>query len=196
MEKAGTTRKKRKILLTICFFILFIACTAFFLHEFFAGHFSSVDSLNDYIASYGAFAPLMLTLFQCIKVPYAIIPGAIGCIAGAGMFGTLGGFICNYVGICSGSLLAFALSRRYGINLVQQVFSKKKYDSCVAWIERQKRSYPVFLWIAIFLPISPDDFLCYFTGLTNMSFRKFAIIILTAKPWAILMYSLIFGQVL
>ena len=61
------------------------------------------------------------------------------------------------------------------------------------WLEKQKKSYPVFLWIAIFLPISPDDFLCYFTGLTEMKFKKFALIILTSKPFTIIVYGLIFG---
>ena len=40
---------------------------------------------------------------------------------------------------------------------------------------------------------SPDDFLCYFSGLTHLSYKKFIIILLTSKPWTILAYSLVFG---
>ncbi|MBR4490083.1 VTT domain-containing protein, partial [bacterium] len=90
--------------------------------------------------------------------------------------------------------LAFALSRKFGITLVKQIFSEKQYQRGLKKMEKWKNSYPVFLWVAIFLPISPDDFLCYFTGLTEMKFKKFALIILTSKPFTIIVYGLIFGN--
>ena len=43
---------------------------------------------------------------------------------------------------------------------------------------------------AIFFPVAPDDFLCYLTGLTNMSVSKFTAIILLCKPASILAYSM------
>jgi membrane protein YqaA with SNARE-associated domain len=128
------------------------------------------------------------------KTVYAVIPSTLGCIAGPALFGPWTGIICNYIGICSGSFLAFALSRKFGITLVKQIFSEKKYQKYLKKMEKWKNSYPVFLWIAIFLPISPDDFLCYFTGLTEMKFKKFALIILTSKPFTIIVYGLIFGN--
>ena len=125
---------------------------------------------------------------------YTIIPGAIGCIVGAGLFGTVRGFICSYIGISAGSIIAYFLSRHFGISFVKQLFSEKRYASCMRFINRWSKSYAVFLWIAICSPIAPDDFLCYFTGLTEMKPKKFVLIILTAKIWTILGYSLIFGR--
>ena len=186
---------KLKILSMIVFFFLIVGVSFFFFHEYKAGHFDDAKSLDEYISSYGIFAPLMLTVFQCLKVLYAIVPGAIGCIAGAGMFGWLGGFICNYIGICTGSMLAFLLAKRYGMRILSFVFSEKQYSKCTKWMAKKHRRYPVFLWIAICFPFAPDDFLCYFSGLTSISFKKFAVIILTAKPWTILAYSLIFGLI-
>lgn len=193
-----TVRKKPsavKIVGFTLFTLFFIAAMVFFIYEYHLGHFKDVESIDDYISSYGVAAPLVLTLFQCLKVLYAIIPGAVGCIAGAHLFGTLGGFLCSYIGICLGSLLAFMLSRRYGVRIMRLIFSKKRYDKCVRWMEKRRRNYSLFLWIAILFPFSPDDFLCYFSGLTTISFRKFLFIILTAKPWTILAYSLIFGGI-
>ncbi len=184
-----------KIVGFILFFIVIIGVTVFFVHEYMEGHFKDVNSLSDYISSYGVLGPLMLAFFQCVKVLYAVIPGAVGCIVGAGMFGALGGFLCSYIGICTGSALAFLLSKKYGIRLLHLIFSDKRYNKCIRWMEKRHRRYPVFLWIAICFPFAPDDFLCYFSGMTSMSFRKFMLIILTAKPWTILGYSLIFGHI-
>ncbi|MBR1722512.1 MAG: TVP38/TMEM64 family protein [Treponema sp.] len=164
-----------------------------FFYEYRIGTFRDIDSFKDFINSFGIFGPILLTVFQCVKTVYAVIPSTLGCIVGPTLFGPWTGIICNYIGICSGSFLAFWLSRTFGITFVKQIFSEKKYQKSIRWLEKQKKSYPVFLWIAIFLPISPDDFLCYFTGLTEMSFKKFAFIILTSKPFTIIIYGLIFG---
>ncbi|MBQ2547865.1 MAG: TVP38/TMEM64 family protein, partial [Treponema sp.] len=85
-----------KIAGTIGFLLLAAGTTIFFLHEYLEGHFKDVNSLSEYIEAYGILGPVMLTFFQCVKVLVAIVPGAIGCIAGASMFGALGGFLCSY----------------------------------------------------------------------------------------------------
>ena len=111
------------------------------------------------------------------------------------MFGAAGGFLCNYIGISAGSIMAFFLARKYGINIVKSMFSEEKYEKYTAWITK-KKSYTVLLFFAILLPLAPDDFFCYFSGLTKMSARKFIGIIILAKPWCILGYSLFFDYII
>ena len=178
-----------------CIFLAVAVVTGgiFFFYQYKNGTFRDAESFKIFINSFGMTGPILLTLFQCVKAVYAVIPSTLGCIAGPALFGPWIGIVCNYVGICFGSFSAFWLSRKFGITLVRQIFSEKKYQKYLKKMERWHRSYPVFLWIAIFLPISPDDFLCYFTGLTEMKFKKFAIIILTSKPFSIIAYGLIFG---
>lgn len=192
-ERTVATGKTVKIILTVIFALSFLTVTVFFIHEYVAGHFKTAENLQEYISSFGIYGPLILTFFQCIKVVYTVIPGALGCIVGATLFGTVKGFLCSYIGICTGSMLAFALSRKFGVSFVSSLMGEKHYNRCIKWLNRNRKSYPVFLWIAIAFPFSPDDFLCYFSGLTNLTYKRFFIIILTAKPWTILAYSLIFG---
>ena len=45
------------------------------------------------------------------------------------------------------------------------------------------------------LPLFPDDFFCYFSGLTKMQVKKFAAIIVLGKPWCILAYSVAFAAI-
>ena len=110
------------------------------------------------------------------------------------MFGTWTGFWCNYIGISLGSIIAYFLARKYGIGIVLAMFSEKLYNKWAKRIEKS-RSYDVFLFIATVLPMFPDDFLCYFSGLIKMNAKKFIWIIILGKPWCILAYSIGFGLI-
>ncbi len=155
---------------------------------------SSVSEFQSYICSFGPAAPVILTLFQIFQVIVPVVPGYLGCIVGAVSFGTLTGFLCNYIGISLGSIAAYFIARKYGLKALLLFFSRKQYEK---WFERISRqhSYNLFLFIATLLPLFPDDFLCYFSGLIKMNAKKFIWIIILGKPWCILAYSYVFGLI-
>lgn len=184
--------EKLKQALTCTLIALLLFSGIFLVRAYLRGHFNSPELLRAYISVFGVFAPLILTLIQAIQVILPVLPGFLGCIVGAGMFGAAGGFWCNYIGISAGSIIAFLLARRYGTGLVRKMVPMEKYQSCVEWVNHRK-SYTLVLSLAILLPLAPDDFLCYFSGLTGMSARRFIWIIVLAKPWCILGYSIFFA---
>ena len=158
-----------------------------------AGHFQSKEARRAYLETYGGLGPVVLTLIQALQVVPPVLPGFFGCIVGSAMFGAAGGFWINYIGISAGSLIAYWLARRFGVGLVEKMVSLEKYDRVVKWVNQQK-SYTAVLFLAILLPLAPDDFLCYFSGLTSMSAKKFTWIIILGKPWCILFYSILFAK--
>lgn len=176
------------------FLLFFLLILAMLLKAYLDGRFHSADTLREYIRGFGIFAPLVLTFFQAMQVVIPVVPGFFGCAAGAALFGCAGGFWCNYIGISTGSVAAFFLARRYGVSLVKALFSEEQYDKWSSWIGRS-RSFSALLFAAILLPLFPDDFLCYFSGLTKMSKRKFIGIIALGKPWCILAYSMLFSGI-
>ncbi len=184
-----------KNILTIVLIFLLLLSGIFIIRGYFAGHFSSVESFQRYIGTFGIFAPVILVLIQAMQVILPVLPGFLGCIVGAGMFGAAGGFWCNYIGISAGSIIAFLLARRFGIGLVKTMLPMEKYQSWVEWVNTRK-SYTVVLFLAILLPLAPDDFLCYFSGLTGMSARRFTWIIVLGKPWCILAYCVFFAYLI
>lgn len=181
--------------LTALLTLLLLVSAFFLIKGWLGGNFRSMDSLRLYISSYGAWGPMILTMIQALQVILPVLPGFLGCIVGAAMFGAAGGFWINYIGISAGSLAAYWLARHYGITLVQKMVPMEKYQSFIRWMQKQK-SYTWFLFLAILLPLAPDDFLCYFSGLIDMPARKFTWIIILAKPWCILFYSLFFAKFL
>lgn len=180
----------KKILLFILGCLLFVSIV-FLLKAYREGHFSSVHNLRTYVKGFGVFAPAVLIMIQALQVVVPVLPGFLGSIVGTGLFGGWISFWCNYIGISIGSIIAFLLAKWLGNNLVRLLFPEEKYQKYVNWIN-QKRCYTRLLFWSILLPLAPDDFLCYFSGLSGMSTKKFVWIIILAKPWCLIFYSILF----
>ena len=153
------------------------------------GVLTNEDALRAYIDGCGIFGALLFILFQAVQVVVPILPGGIGCLVGVILFGPFKGFLYNYIGICAGSMLAFAIAKSCGKPLLCRLFSVKTIDKYEAWTSSGNKFTKLFA-VAIFLPVAPDDFLCYLAGTTEMKWRQFVPIILLGKPFAIAMYSL------
>lgn len=180
--------------LTILLVVLCLGCAALIIKAYIDGKFDSVESLQSYMRGFGVFAPVMLTFIQAAQVVIPVLPGFLGCAVGSVMFGWVGGFLCNYIGISLGSIIAFFLARRFGAPLVKSLFPENKYEKWSSWAAKSK-SYTALLFAGMVLPLFPDDFFCYFTGLTSMKAKKFILIIILGKPWCILAYSLGFSLI-
>lgn len=153
------------------------------------GIFQSQEAMEAFLKPLGLLAPLLFLVIQAVQVVLPILPGSIGCMVGVMIWGPVGGFVLNYIGITIGSIGAFLLSRRFGQPLVKSVASEKVYDKYIGWLDKGKKFDKCFA-LAIFLPVAPDDFLCYLAGLTSMSLKKFVTIIVLAKPLSIAFYSM------
>lgn len=186
-----------KIQLKRLFLFVFLSLLALLGVFFFVGYrrgiFESPEAMQDYLQGVGSYAPLLLTAIQTMQAFFPIIPSFFGFVVGAGLFGAIGGFLCNYIGISLGSVIAYLLARKFGITFVQQIIPQKKYDAAVNWA-LSKKSYTVVFALSILLPLAPDCILCYFSGLIQMPVRKYLTIILAAKPWCILFYSILFSN--
>ncbi|MDO4173158.1 MAG: VTT domain-containing protein [Eubacteriales bacterium] len=176
--------------LRLCSLASFAVCIAAAAWCMKQGLFSSQQTMEHMLSGLGAFGPLLFILLQIVQVVVPIFPGGISCLAGVVLFGAWKGFACNYIGICIGSLAAFALSKSWGRPLLVQLFGQKLMDQYDGWTQNRDRFDRLFA-LAIFLPVAPDDFLCYLAGTTAMSWRKFILIIIFGKPLAIAGYSLL-----
>ncbi len=153
-----------------------------------AGLFNSLDSFRTYILSKGKLAPLFFMLIQVIQIVLPVIPGGLTTVFGVIIFGAFWGFIYNYISICIGSILVFFISRNFGKSIVIRIFGKDTFEKYHHKIN--DKSYEKFFALAILFPVAPDDFLCYLSGLTDMSFKKFASIIFLFKGPSIFLYSM------
>ena len=124
----------------------FVIFVLFFVKQFFDQKFDSVESLQNYMKGFGIAAPLMLTLFQAVQVVIPVLPGYLGCAAGAIAFGSMTGFWCNYIGISLGSVIAYFLAKKYGIDIVTAMFPD---DFLCYFSGLMKMNSKKFIWIII-----------------------------------------------
>ena len=128
-------------------------------------------------------------LFQAVQVVVPVLPGGLGCLAGVVLFGPWQGFLYNYVGICAGSLAAFDIARSCGRPLLYRMFPASLIEKYDRWSEEKGR-FARWFALLIFLPVAPDDYLCFLAGTTGISWQKYTAIILLCKPFSIALYSL------
>ncbi|HGF7586898.1 MULTISPECIES: TVP38/TMEM64 family protein [Enterococcus] len=170
---------------------LSIALTIYFIN---LGVFKDLNALRGLVGDSIILGPVIFIFIQILQVVIPIIPGGISTAAGVLIFGPYAGFIYNYVGICIGSIIIFLLGRRYGKPFILSMISDKTYNKYIGWLDNQNRFEKLFA-LAIFIPVAPDDALCLMAGLTNISVKRYTLIILIAKPLSIFLYSmaLIYG---
>ena len=160
-------------------------CAAAGVYFWRAGLLDSQQALHDYVAGFGAAGAAVFMAFQAVP----ILPGGLGCLAGVVLFGPWQGFLYNYLGICAGSLAAFAVARACGRPILYKMFPGALIDRYDRWAEHEDRFARWFAFL-IFIPVAPDDYLCFLAGTTRLSWRVYAAIILLCKPFSIALYSL------
>ena len=128
--------KKVKIFVIIGFVLILLLLLKLFFNQ----RIDSVETLQLYMKRFGIAAPLMLTLFQALQVVVPVLPGYLGCAAGAVAFGAMTGFWCNYIGISLGSIIAYYLAKKYGKSIVLSLFPQKQYEK---WSGVVKKADPM-----------------------------------------------------
>ena len=186
--------KNRQKLLILAAALLLLAGGGWFLYA--SGFFlaaQSLDGLRAYIVHFAPYSHLAFFLVQLLSVILAPIPSNITAAAGGVLFGTWPAFLLTFGAVAVGSLLMFWLSRTLGRDFADRLVSRKlseKYQDVL------RTKAPVFLVLAFLFPFFPDDMLCILAGLTKLSFRRFAVIVLLTRPWGLLFASALGGSTL
>lgn len=182
---AKMQRKSTKNIIIIIILLLFAGIA---IYGFYNGWFASVEALRVGIDSLGMYGIIIFILIQIVQVVIPIIPSLVVSIAGVIIYGPIFGFIYNYIGICIGSLIVFALAKSYGIKLLEKMFSQRLLEKYGKWTRGSK--FTLFFAGAIACPGMPDDFLCYLAGTSKIKTAHYMMIIFIGRATTLLGYSL------
>ena len=180
-------KKWLRNLFNIVTIVMTILIVVFIIYGIKLGIFRDKNILIDYMKKLGVLAPLVFMFIQIIQVVFPVIPGGASCLAGVLAFGPVEGFFYNEIGLVIGSVIAYYLAKAYGLKIINSLFKKEQVDKYLNYI-RTNKFEKIFFW-GIVLPGFPDDLLCYISGLSNITFKKFLAIIILGKPLALIMYS-------
>lgn len=145
------------------------------------------EALTELIQGQLVLGAIFFLILQIVQVVIPIIPGGVTTVVGFMAFGPVLGFILNYVGIIIGSIILFALTKKYGRQFILLFVKEKQFETYEAKLSNP--TYERFFILNMLSPVSPADILVMVTGLTKMTYRKFIIIILLTKPLSIVAYS-------
>jgi uncharacterized membrane protein YdjX (TVP38/TMEM64 family) len=149
--------------------LFFVACSTDMISKV-----NSIESLRDYIDSFGSLAVILFILFQFLQVVILPVPGSVSVAAGVALFGPLRCTLYSFIGIFLGSIVAFAVGRVAGYKVVCWIVGKDDLDK---WLNKVKGKDYLILSLMFLLPMFPDDILCFVAGLSSMSWGYFIIMI-------------------
>ena len=129
---------------------------------------------REWVRARGVWGGMAYAGMVLLQVVVAIIPGEPLEIAGGYAFGAIQGTLLCMLGAWLGSILIFALVRRFGVRLVECFFSVEKIRKLRFLRDERKRDGLIFLLMLI--PGTPKDLLCYFSGLTEIGWGKWLLI--------------------
>jgi uncharacterized membrane protein YdjX (TVP38/TMEM64 family) len=126
--------------------------------------------LKVFISSFGPFASTVFVIVQSLQVVVAPVPGELTGFVGGLLFGKTEGLILSTIGLTLGSLVAFGISRTFGISFVEKVVKKEYIDKFNYFVLQKGQNITFILFL---LPGFPKDSLCYLLGLTRIRLVDF-----------------------
>ena len=172
--------------------VLFIALLGGFLYK--TGFFeiaTSIDDIRDYIERFSPYSYGLFFMIQLLSVVVAPIPSNVTSLAGAAVFGTLASFLLTFGAVVLGGAIVFALAQMLGRPFVERFVSRRDIDKYLDLIHRKETA---FFAMAFLFPGFPDDILCFLAGLTDISFKRFMVLVALCRPWGLLFSCFIGGN--
>lgn len=126
----------------------------------------------------GPLAPLAFVSLQALQAIVAPIPGQVLAGVGGYLFGARLGTLYSMLGVVIGSTVVFMTSKRYGRPFVERVLAPEtlgRFDGFVA------EYGTTGLFIAFLLPTFPDDALCALAGVTELTYRRFIVLLIVGR---------------
>ncbi len=151
------------------------------------------DALHTYVESKGAAGILLFMGMNILQTLTTIIPAGPFEIAAGSAFGIAKGTLICDAAMCIGSLISFALSRKFGMKFVSLFYSGDKLANIK--IEHAGKKEIFFVIICYLIPGLPKDVMPYVLGMSDLTWAVFALIILVCRIPGILL-TVTFGDAL
>ncbi|MBQ7523965.1 MAG: TVP38/TMEM64 family protein [Oscillospiraceae bacterium] len=154
--------------------ILFATALAWFVGRPLLRFAAEPEKFRAWVSSHGAGGALAYVAMVAFQIVVAIIPGEPFELAAGYAFGAVRGTALSLVAATIGSLIVFAITRRWGMRVAELFFDKEKLRS-LRFLKTTPQRTLLFL-IIFMLPGTPKDLLCYYAGLTDIELLPWLLI--------------------
>lgn len=146
----------------------------------------NLESLKQYILSFGIWAPIISFILMILQSVAAPLPAFLITFANAALFGWVKGALLSWTSAMAGAALCFYIARFLGRDTVEKLTSKFAIDSVDEFFNKYGKHT---ILIARLLPFMSFDLVSYAAGLTSMSFVSFFIATGIGQLPATIIYS-------
>jgi uncharacterized membrane protein YdjX (TVP38/TMEM64 family) len=140
--------------------------------------YSDKQYLKQLVASWGWMAPLVFIVIQALQVIISPFPGEITGPVGGALFGVLWGVVYSTIGLTLGTLVCFAVGRKWGEPLVRPWLSEHHWNRMNFILEAEGA---ILCFILYLIPGFPKDIISYLFGISPMPFWLFAVVSTVAR---------------
>lgn len=150
-----------------------------------------LDSLKEYILSFGVWAPIISFILMILQSIAAPLPAFLITFANAALFGWVKGAILSWSSAMAGAAVCFFIAKYLGRDVVEKLTSKFAIESVDSFFEKYGKHT---ILIARLLPFMSFDLVSYAAGLTSMSFISFFVATGIGQLPATIVYSYVGGM--
>ncbi|KKY02497.1 membrane protein [Paraclostridium benzoelyticum] len=185
-KKKSLILKIGVLLLIICIYLFVGPVNRFINQMIFYLSMLNLESLKQYILSFGIWAPIISFTLMILQSVAAPLPAFLITFANAALFGWVKGAILSWISAMAGAALCFYIARFLGRDTVEKFTSKFAIDSVDEFFNKYGKHT---ILIARLLPFMSFDLVSYAAGLTSMSFVSFFIATGIGQLPATIIYS-------
>ncbi len=150
-----------------------------------------LDSLKEYILSFGVWAPIISFILMILQSIAAPLPAFLITFANAALFGWVKGAILSWSSAMVGAAVCFFIAKYLGRDVVEKLTRKFAIESVDSFFEKYGKHT---ILIARLLPFMSFDLVSYAAGLTSMSFISFFVATGIGQLPATIVYSYVGGM--
>lgn len=148
--------------------------------------FENIDSVAEYIRSFGAWAVAISFLMMILQAIAAPIPAFFITVSNAMIWGWGWGSLLSWSSAMAGAAVCFWIARIYGREITQKFVSKTSLENVDEFFIKYGKKA---ILVARLLPFVPFDPISYAAGLTGMGFWGFFLATGIGQLPATLVYS-------
>ena len=178
--------KKKTIIFTFLLVIFFILIII--LYKPLTYYLNNYEELKLFLKSKGKLALFIIYFLQILQVVIAFIPSDFINLSSGYILGPYFGFLISYLGLVSGTIIAFYISRIFGKEIVLKFVKEDTLNKISNKVSSNMSITNIF--ILSIIPFMPRDVLVYALGLTNIKPKKFLLPYLLARIPLVLILSI------
>lgn len=156
--------------LVVCYLIFGKRLLAFF---------DDTDRFKEWLDSFGTKGKIIFVAIRALQTVVKFIPAEPLEIGSGYAYGTFGGLFYCMLGTFIGSLVIIALTKIFGVKVVNIFVPQEKINSLR--FLRNKNKLSTTLFIIYLIPGTPKDIITYLIGITDYSIVKFMVLTSIAR---------------